>query len=81
MTRTRLRAVLEDARQRQDLEVELLALDALARTCAEARDNDTAHDLLESADALTPSVHHLVSDADRIDADHARSVLAAAGTA
>jgi predicted ATPase len=78
---TRLRAILEDARRRQDHEIEVLALDALARDCAESRDSSAARGLLETADELMPSVGHLISDADRIDAQHARSLVAAAGTA
>lgn len=69
---------MEDARKRQDREVEVLALDALARNCAAVGDISEARDLLKSADELMPPVSHLISDADRIDAHHARSLVAAA---
>jgi hypothetical protein len=58
----------------------VLALDALARARAEAHDTSAASDLLDTADDLMPSATHLITDADRIDAHHARSLVAAAGT-
>lgn len=76
----RLQTALQDARHRQDQEIEVLALDALARSCAQTHDS-AASELLAQADALMPSVRHLLSDADRIDGQRARSLLTAAKSA
>jgi tetratricopeptide (TPR) repeat protein len=72
---TRLRSVLADARQRHDPEIEVLALDALARASAVGDHLTAAQELLERADRLMPSARHLISDADRIDATRARALL------
>jgi hypothetical protein len=72
---TRLRSVLADARQRHDPEIEVLALDALARARAVGDHITAAQELLERADRLMPSARHLISDADRIDATRARALL------
>lgn len=71
----RLETVLQQARQHGDREVELLALDALARTSATHGDGKAARSLLDAADALLPSVHHLMVEADRVDARAARLLL------
>jgi hypothetical protein len=70
--------VLDDAQQRHDPEIEVLALDALARTRAVAHDLDAAQIYLDGADQLMPSAQHLIGDVDRIDAIRARSLLTAA---
>jgi len=68
--------VLEDAQTRDDVEIEVLALDGLARCHAVANDHDAARDLFDAADQLLPSAQHLINDADRIDAHHARALTA-----
>lgn len=72
---TRLRAVLNDAELRHDPEIEVLALDALARTYAQNHDLSVAQTFLDRADQLMPSAQHLISEADRLDAIHARQLL------
>jgi tetratricopeptide (TPR) repeat protein len=72
---TRLRALLHDAERRHDPEIEVLALDALARTSAEGHDLDAARTFLDRADQLMPSAQHLIGDADRFDAIRARRLL------
>ncbi len=72
---TRLRAVLRDAESRDDPEIEVLALDALARTSAQGHDVGAARALLDRADQLMPSAKHLIGEADRFDAIRARRLL------
>jgi methylphosphotriester-DNA--protein-cysteine methyltransferase len=72
---TRLRAVLADAEHRHDPELQVLALDALARHAAREHEDQVALRLLERADRLMPSAQHLMGDADRLDAHLARQVL------
>jgi len=57
-----LRGVLAAARAAGDHEVELLTLDQLARMCGDAA---SARELRADAEALYPSVAHLVTDEDR----------------
>jgi tetratricopeptide (TPR) repeat protein len=71
----RLRAVLHDAERRHDPEIEVLALDALARTAAQGHDLGAARILLGRADQLMPSAQHLIGEADRFDAIRARRLL------
>jgi predicted ATPase/DNA-binding SARP family transcriptional activator len=71
----RLRTVLEDAQRRRDPEIEVLALDALARAHADARDDSAARTLLDRADQLMSAAQHLIGEADRLDAVHARQLL------
>lgn len=73
---TLLRAVLDDAEHRDDPEIEVLAMDALARASAQAHDTSAARTFLERAERLMPSARHLIGDADRVDAIRARALLA-----
>jgi len=70
-----LRAVLDQARQVQDHEAEVLTLDALARSHAVAGELDQALDCLAQADQIMPRAAHLVFDSDRIDARRARTLV------
>ena len=72
----RLESLLREARTVGDAEVEVLALDALARLRAAEGDTDGAAELLVSADAVMPRARFHVTEADRIDADEARRLLA-----
>ena len=72
--------VLADAERRGNPELQVLALDALARSAAAERQLEQARDLLARADRLLPSAQHLVDDADRLDAHAARQVLLRATT-
>ncbi|HET7475218.1 MAG TPA: BTAD domain-containing putative transcriptional regulator [Dermatophilaceae bacterium] len=67
-----LRSVLADARATANLEVQVFALDALARLAARSGDRDTAVALLAESDRLADAVSHLVDASDRIDAAAAR---------
>lgn len=71
----RLTAVLDEAERRGDPEIEVLTLDALARAHADAHDISEAQELLDRADQLMPSAQHLIGEADRLDAVHARQLL------
>ena len=70
-----LESVLEEARRTGDFEVEVLALDALARRSAEAGDPAAAAAWLALADASMPAARLRVTDADRIDAGTTRRLL------
>jgi len=70
----RLVAVLDDARLRGDAPVEVFALDALARTAAQAGDVGTARNLCETADRRMAAVSHFIADADRSDARWVRQL-------
>jgi predicted ATPase/DNA-binding SARP family transcriptional activator len=63
----RLTALLDDARRIGDADVEVLALDALARMAASAGDSSTAHRLGEMADRRMDATNY-VTDLDRTDA-------------
>ena len=76
----RLRAVLEHARDQHTPDIEIMALDALARSAANADNLTAARHLLDTADDLMPSARHLLGSADRLDADHARTLIAAGST-
>ncbi len=69
-----VREVLEEARATANVEVQVYALDALARTSAESGDLDAASALLAESDGLAPQVSHVVDESDRIDAAAARAV-------
>ncbi|MDN5795351.1 MAG: AAA family ATPase [Intrasporangium sp.] len=69
---TLLLKVLEQARSDTNLEVQIHALDALARLAAQRADTDRAAALLADADELAPDIGHLVDRQDRIDAEFAR---------
>ena len=70
-----LEGVLADARDAGDPEVEVLALDALARRRAEAGDVAVARALLEQADCLMPAARFRVTDDDRVDAHATRPMI------
>lgn len=70
-----LEAVLAEARRTGDHEVEVLALDGLARRSADDGDLDAAAAWLELADATVPSARLRVTDADRVDAGEARRLI------
>ena len=76
----RLRAVLERARDQHTPDIEIMALDALARSAANADNLTAARQLLATADRLMPSARHLLGYADRLDADHANNIIAASST-
>jgi predicted ATPase/DNA-binding SARP family transcriptional activator/predicted negative regulator of RcsB-dependent stress response len=68
-------SVLADARLAGDPEVEVLALDALARRATEAGDLEAAAELLACADEAMPAARLRVTDDDRLDAHAARRLL------
>ncbi len=55
-------------------------MDALARHAANDHHLAEASGLLDAADDLMPSARHLLGSADRLDADHARTLIAAGST-
>ena len=63
--------MLAAARDGGHVEVQVFALDALARLAA-GTDRTAAANLLSEADALAPQVTHVVDEADRYDAAVAR---------
>ncbi len=67
--------LLERARADDDVEIEVLALDALARDCAANGDDDPARRLLAEADARAPEAALWLDDADRLDAHAVRTAL------
>jgi predicted ATPase/DNA-binding SARP family transcriptional activator len=74
----RLADVLEGAGGTGDVEVQVLALDALAATYARSQELDQASGALARADALMSAAGHRLIEADRLDADRARSLLRSA---
>ncbi len=64
----RLRAMLEEARQNDDAHVEVFALDALARSAAEAGDDAGALPLRDAADDRFAAASHFITERDRVDA-------------
>jgi predicted ATPase/DNA-binding SARP family transcriptional activator len=72
----RLESVLRKASDAQDVEVEILTLDALAALHAREGDATGARDLLGRADALMPAATHRIADSDRLHAHRVRSILA-----
>ena len=66
--------MLDKARGAGNVDVQVFALDALARLAAESDDLATSGDLLAEADRLAAQVAHTVDEADRIDAAGARGV-------
>ena len=67
-----LRSLVDEARLTDNVEVQVFALDALARLAAEDHDLATADELLAASDRLTALVAHVVDEDDRIDAAAAR---------
>jgi tetratricopeptide (TPR) repeat protein len=72
-----LERVLDEAGVAGNQEVEVYALDALARIAAERGDRERARELLGTADSLAPAVAHLVDDHDRLDRSRAEHLMAA----
>jgi predicted ATPase/DNA-binding SARP family transcriptional activator len=75
----RLVEVLDSARRRHDVEVEVLALDRLARLDAERGRASEARALLDTAERVSSSARHLLTDRDRIDHDRALTLLEPSG--
>jgi predicted ATPase/DNA-binding SARP family transcriptional activator len=71
-----LDVVLAEARRTGDFEVEVLALDAMARQSAVDGDVDAATAWLELADAAMGAARLRVTPSDRLDAQAARRLLA-----
>jgi tetratricopeptide (TPR) repeat protein len=71
----RLSAVIATARRAHDVEIEVLALDTLARIHAQQGRTIDAWTMLDTADRVMPAAQHLVTDKERIDRDRARSLL------
>jgi hypothetical protein len=65
--RDSLEEVLSAARSDENHLVTILALDGLARLSADAGEHGPATELLAEADALHPTVAHLLDDTDRHD--------------
>ena len=65
----RLASVAGTARTAGDVEIEVLALDALAHVRAVRGDADGAREALAGADAAMPGARHLLADGDRVDRD------------
>jgi tetratricopeptide (TPR) repeat protein len=76
----RLSAVLQHASDKNTPDIEIMAMDALARHAAKKHRFAEAAGLLEAADDLMPSARHLLGSADRLDARHARALIAAGST-
>ena len=76
----RLRAVLQRAVGQHTPDIEIMAMDALARHAANDHHLAEASGLLDAADDLMPSARHLLGSADRLDADHARTLITAGST-
>jgi predicted ATPase/DNA-binding SARP family transcriptional activator len=77
----RLAVILDAARLDDDAPVEVFALDALARSAAEAGDMATARDLGAVADRRMGSASHFITDLDRTDARSIRESPRHAGSA
>jgi predicted ATPase/DNA-binding SARP family transcriptional activator len=75
---TRLIDLLDAARAADDIEVEVRALDALARARAKEGETTAAIELLDAADARLLAAPDLLGDADRLDARAARSLIESA---
>jgi len=66
---------LVEARDSGNIEVQVCALDALARLAAEAGDLSAACARLAAADDLAPQVAHVLDQADRLDAAITRRLV------
>jgi predicted ATPase/DNA-binding SARP family transcriptional activator len=64
----RLSAILEEAQRNGDAHVEVFALDALARSAADAGDYAGARTLREAADDRFTTASHFITERDRVDA-------------
>ena len=67
---------LVEARDSGNIEVQVCALDGLARLAAEAGDLSAARARLADADDLAPQVAHVLDEADRSDAATTRRLVA-----
>jgi tetratricopeptide (TPR) repeat protein len=76
-----LTEVVATARETHDVEVEILALDALAQLRVERGDDAEARTILNEADAVMPGARHLLADSDRVDRVRAMSQLEPVGSA
>jgi tetratricopeptide (TPR) repeat protein len=72
-----LEQLLDEAGAAGNREVEVYALDALARIAAERGDRARAGELLEKAETLAATVGHVVDDHDRLDRSRAEHLIAA----
>ena len=70
-----LERVLGQALATENIEVQLFALDALARLAAERGDIESARSAVATADELAPALGHAVDESDRIDAASVRRLL------
>jgi predicted ATPase/DNA-binding SARP family transcriptional activator len=70
-----LESTLQEARATENVEVQIHALDALARLAAARDDVGPARSLLAEADALAPQVGHILDEADRLDGNEVRQRL------
>jgi len=73
----RLASVLATARDADDPEVQVLALDAMAALSAVAGEAAEASEFLTRSDAVMSSAGHRVTERDRLDARRARELLRA----
>ena len=71
----RLETILRDARRHDDTQVEVLALDALARAATEVGNLATARDLIAAADRRMDAAAHLITNTDRSDARAVRQLI------
>ena len=78
--RSALDAILVQARTVQDTEVEILALDVIARMSAQESAVDQAQRTLDVADGRARDHPAAVDEIDRIDAHHARRIMSGAPT-
>ena len=77
----RLSSIFETAEAAGDVEVQVLALDALGGLRAQTGDVIEGNALLERADALMAAAGHRLTEGDRLDAHWARTLLDAADSA
>jgi predicted ATPase/DNA-binding SARP family transcriptional activator len=70
----RLVAILADSRRNDHADVEVFALDALARIAAETGDITTARELCRSADRRMEVASHFITEHDRTDAHAVRRI-------
>ena len=71
--------MLAEARAADDLEVQVLALNALARLTIDDGDPAASRELLRAADDVQVAVGHFVDELERVDARTARAHLGSAG--
>jgi tetratricopeptide (TPR) repeat protein len=71
-----LRTVLDEARAAGDRQVQVLAMDGLARVAAQSGEVDGARSLLHVADDLAAASRDLLDDGDRTDAHLTRALVA-----